>query len=341
MIRKNTRQLVTPSQVCVVNGDGSITFEGKQISVPEAYLEEFIGSGANGFVVKGYHRIIKAPLVVKFWAKLRTEDARDKMAQGIAEIKKQIAAEGYQSVLLWRGAGESQGVFYAVMDLFPGQTLECWLKDTHPLGLRRLIAYRLVDDVCGMAYSGIYHGDLHQGNLMIDARAASLLDGIEPSFAIIDFGTSRFARGGRSASQARHWRKFTETLDRLVSPFELRALAPGALHISNTANSIRDWYRARLDSIRHALIHLGAQWLIAPGETRECHIPATAVDLTRKLIEYGTLRLSEGELGPGQLWWPRHRPLDSATLDGFGPPWNTSITDQAWWKSRRGKKLDV
>jgi hypothetical protein len=163
--------------------------------------------------------------VVKFWAKLRTDDARNKVDQGIAEIKKQIEAEGYQSVLLWRGSGQLAGLFYAVMDFFPGQTLECWLKDTHPVGLRRLMAYRLVDDVCGMAYSGIYHGDLHHKNLMIDAREASLLGGIEPSFALVDFGTSLFARGGRPASRARHWQKFTETVDRLVSPFELRALA--------------------------------------------------------------------------------------------------------------------
>ena len=336
MNRRNTRQQVAPSHVRVVNGDGSITFEGKQISVPEAYLEEFIGSGANGFVVKGYHRVIKAPLVVKFWAKLRTDDARNKMDQGIAEIKKQMEAEGYQTVPLPRGAGKSAGLFYAVMDFFPGQTLECWLKDTHPLGLRRLMAYRLVDDVCGMAYSGIYHGDLHHRNLMVDARETSLLDRIEPSFALIDFGTSLFARSGRPASHARHWRKFTETVNRLVSPFELRALAPGALRISDTASSIREWYRARLDLIRHALIHLGAEWLIDPEETYECYIPAAAVDLTRKLIEHGTLRLSEEALGPGQLS-PSSRYGHPRRIR---PAWHTSITDKAWWKSRRGKKID-
>jgi serine/threonine protein kinase len=189
MTRRNAKRLVAPSQVCVVNDDGSITFRGRQISVPGVCLEEVIGSGANGFVVKGHHRILSVPLAVKFWASLRTRDARDKMAQGIAEVKKLIRAERYRSVVLWRTAGESAGVFYAAMDLFHGQTLESWIKDTHPLGLRRLLAYRLVDEVCGMAYSGLYHGDLHPRNVMIDARVPSLLDGIEPRFGIIDIGS--------------------------------------------------------------------------------------------------------------------------------------------------------
>ena len=107
------------------------------------------------------------------------------------------------------------------MDFFPGQTLECGLKDTHPLGLRRLMAYRLVDDVCGMAYSGIYHGDLHHRNLMVDARETSLLDRIEPSFALIDFGTVC-----RQSFWDRERLKIRESLARLV--FNVMRPADGA-----------------------------------------------------------------------------------------------------------------
>jgi len=345
MTRRNARQLVAPSETCVVNDDGSITFRGRQIIVPGVHLEEVIGSGANGFVVRGHHKILSVPLAVKFWVSLRTQDARDKMAQGIAEIKKQIRAEYYRSVLLQRTAGESAGVFYASMDLFRGLTLKCWLKDAHPLGLRRLLAHHLVDEVCGMAHGGLHHGDLHTRNIMIAAEDVPLLDGVLPRFAIIDFGTSLFA--SRPASRTRHWRVFTETIDRLVFPFELRALGPGSLPISGTAISIRTWYRARLASMRHALIQLGAEWLISPEETHKFEkrkwdsrevmlsslfpVPVGVLDLTSKLIGDGCLILSEAALGPGQLWWPHDRPLDSATLDGVGPPWTTSMMDRAWW----------
>ena len=344
MARMNVTQAPRASTVCVVNGDGSITFQGKRIVVPEVFLEEVIGLGANGFVVKGHHRILSVPLATKFWASLRTKDARDKMAQGIAEVRKLIKAEKYRSVVLWRTAGESEGLFYATMDWFNGQTLESWLKASRPLGLRRLLAYRLVDEVCGMAHDDLYHGDLHTRNVLVDARPASLLDGREPRFAIIDFGTSLFT--SRGASRSRHWRVFTQTLDRLVWPFRFRRLA-GSFPISSTSISMRAWYRAALASIRHALIRQGAEWLIDAEETHEFYkgewpnraamlselfpVPRPVLDLTMKLLDDGTLSLTEQGLGSGHLWWPRDRPLDSSTLDGFGPPWSTSITDKAWW----------
>jgi serine/threonine protein kinase len=345
MTRKTTRPLASPSEVCIVNDDGSITFRSRTINVPGVCLEEVIGSGANGFVVKGHHRILSKPLAVKFWVSLGTRDARDKMAQGIAELHKLIMAENYRSVVLWRNAGEEAGLFWASMDLVPGRTLQSWLKETHPLGLRRLLAYRLVDEVSGMAHSGVYHGDLHTRNVMVDERASSLLEGTEPRLGIIDFGTSMFS--SRGASRARHWRVFAETLDRLLSPFKLRALGHAPPAVSAAAESIRAWHRACLASIRHALIQLGAEWLIAPEETHDFHkgewprrdvmlsslfpLGAAALPFTTKLIASGALSVSEESLGPGPLWWPRDRPLDSATLDGFGPPWSTSITDRAWW----------
>lgn len=346
MATRRQKRTVASSPICVVNHDGSLTFRGKRITVPEVFLEEVIGAGANGFVVKGRHRILSVPLAVKFWVSLRTSDARDKMAQGIAEVKKLINAERYRSVVLWRTAGVASGLFYAVMDLFHGQTLESWLKDSHPLGLRRQMAFRLVDDVCGMAHSGLYHGDLHTRNVLIDTRASPLLDRTEPKFGIIDFGTSMFT--SRGASKTRHWRVFTETLDQLVWPFRLHLLARISLPTHATASAIRTWYRTSLASIRHVCIRLGAQWLIEGEELHEFYksefyksesesndmwlaeffaVPEATLDLAKKLIRDGSLELSEQRLGDGYWWSPFERRLDSATLDGFGPPWNTSITD--------------
>src|SRR5690349_18224874 len=136
MATKKTKRTVFPLPVCVVNDDGSITLGSKRIMVPSVHLERVIGSGANGFVVKGRHRLLLRPLAVKFWVSLRRHDSRDKMAQGIAEVKKLFEGEKYSSVVLARTAGEAEGIFYAVMDFFHGQTLEAWLKDLPPLGLR-------------------------------------------------------------------------------------------------------------------------------------------------------------------------------------------------------------
>jgi tRNA A-37 threonylcarbamoyl transferase component Bud32 len=338
--------MVAPSPECVVNDDGSITIQGKRIRLREAFLEEVIGSGANGFVVRGRHRLLSVPLAVKFWVSLRRRDSRDKMAQGIAEVRKLEEAYPFQSVIMYRSCGESAGIFYAIMNLFTGQTLESWIKDSHPLGLRRRIACRLVDEVCGLAHGGLYHGDLHARNVLVDTRATSRLDGVEPRFGIIDFGTSLFA--SRRTSRARHWRVFAETMDRLVSPFELHRLARTSFPARGTAESVRAWFHACLASIRHALIQLGAAWLIDPEESHACHrgerdslesklselfpVASPALALTKRLIEDGSLTVSKECLGPGDLWWPRCPRFDSATADGVGPPWSTSMTDETWWK---------
>jgi hypothetical protein len=92
---------------------------------------------------------------------------------------------------------------------------------------------------------------------------------------------------------------------------------------------------------------VGAEGLIDPEETHEFHkgewvsraamlceifpIPQTALEITMTLIDSGALDLSEHWLGPGHLWWPHPRPLSSSTLDGVGPPWNNSMTDEVWW----------
>ena len=346
MTKRKTKDGATTSPTALVNDDGSLTLRGKRIAVPGVRLEEVIGCGANGIVVKGRHRLLSKPLAVKFWVSLRRHDSRDKMAQGLAEVQKLFETEHYHAVVRIRDCGEAEGVFYSVMDHFPGQTLDAWLEDLPPLGLRRLVAIRLVDDVCAHSHLGIYHGDLHAGNLLVDTRVASLLDGREPRFGIIDFGTSLFS--GKGASQARHWRVFTKTLDQLLKPFELRTLSPTPFPATASPRSIRSWYQTSLIAIRHVLIRLGADWLIDPEETHDFHkqewatrdlmlgelFPASrqTLETVRGLVKHGAVVLSPEWLGPGKLWWPR--PGHSATIDELDEReigWTTSRTDKAWW----------
>ena len=315
----------------------------RRITLPSVYLERVIGSGANGIVVRGRHRLLSAPLAVKFWVSLRGRDSRDKMAQGIAEARKMFAAEHYHSVIRIRDAGEVHGFFYSVMDFFPGQTLDVWLKSLPSLGVRRSIARRLVDDVCAFSHRGIYHGDLHTRNVLVDEAFESQLRDGEPRFGIIDFGTSLFNSMG--VSRARHWRIFTETLDHLLAPFELRRLASVPFPRVDSPRSIRSWYRTAIVSIRRSLIQLGADWLINPEETHDFYkqewpsrevmlgevfpVSPQAFETTKALVNQGAVILTREFLGAGNLWWePEDRPT-SIDEDEFG--WTTSRTDKAWW----------
>lgn len=237
------------------------------------------------------------------------------------------------------------------MDLVHGQTLEEWLKQYKSLECRWELARRLVDDVCGMAHSGLFHGDLHARNIMITTRRDRRLDSGEFIFRLIDFGTSRFT--SRGASRARHWRVFTETVDRIVSPFSLHSMKRGKLPVDDTAAVIRDWYRARLEYIRRSLIWHSASWLVEGDELHEFYrsefyksewidggwedflasflpVPPEGLSLTSNLINRGVLKITEEELGPGRLWSPLESTSHSATWEERGPPWTTSMTDRAW-----------
>lgn len=245
------------------------------------------------------------------------------MAQGIAEVKKLFETTNHRSVVPVRMAGEAEGVFFAVMDFFPGRTLAAWLKEpNNPLGLRRLVARRLVDDVCTLSHHDIYHGDLHTRNVLLDTRVASLLDGREPKLGIIDFGTSLFSSKG--SSKARHWRVFTETLDQIVKPFHFRQLATTPFPSTSSPHAIQTWYQSCLISIRHVLIRLGAEWLMDGEDEHELWktawngekatrtakiadifpVPLHILETARDLVAEGAVTLSEECLGRGSLWWP-------------------------------------
>jgi len=327
----------------VVNRDGSISFRGSKLTASGVFLEALVGEGANGFVVRGRHKFLSVPVAVKFWVSLRRKDTRDKHIQAVAEIKKLIEAEHYRSVVTWRAADLTAGYLYAVMDLVEGQTLRAWLGGARPLDIRWQLAVRLVDEVCGMAYSGLYHGDLHSKNIMIVDDTPRPANSAVKMFRIIDFGTSVFAF--KRTSRSRHWRVFTETVDALISPFSVGAFGSDKTPIADPAD-VRDWYRARLEWIRRSLIWKGADWLIDGDELHESYkhefanreamlsnllpIPPAASTLTDVLISRGLLRISKGELG-SRFWSPLERShyIDNRGIPG--PPWSTSITDREWW----------
>jgi serine/threonine protein kinase len=341
--RNNKAQHGWRMPTLAVNSDGSITLDRRRITLPSVFLEEVVGAGANGIVVKGRHRVLSVPLAVKFWVSLRRRDRRDKMAQGLAEVKKMFATEHYHSVVRARDAGETQGIFYSVMDFFPGPTLEAWLNTNPSLGVRRSLARRLVDDVCAFSHRSIYHGDLHPRNILVsDAPELRLRSG-EPRFGIIDFGTSLFS--SRSSSRARHWRIFTQTLNELLKPFEIRSLENHPFPAAGSPQAIRSWYRNAIVAMRFSLIQLGADWLINPEEMHDSYkqewpsraamlqelfpVPPRARQASRALVERGILILSAEYLGPANLWWD---PDDQPTLideDEIG--WTTSRTDMTWW----------
>lgn len=112
---------------------------------------------------------------------------------------------------------------------------------------------------------------------------------------------------------------------------------------------IRSWYQTSLGAIRHALIRLGADWLIDPEETHDFYkqewsnrdamlaelfpISPQALEEARVLVYGGDVTISQEWLGHGDLWWPPPSHLAGPGLDEEEFGWITSRTDEAWWSN--------
>lgn len=161
--------------------DGHIIFGNEQLELDEIVIDKEIGRGANGVVYQAHDRLLERRVAVKVWIE-KQRDRRDKKLQGLAEARK-IASLQHRRVATLFHAGIHAGRFpYAVMEYVPGITLKERLAEPIELVERSRI-WSQISSALRYAYGiGIYHGDLHPGNVLIHDRAVKVLD----------FGTSLF-----------------------------------------------------------------------------------------------------------------------------------------------------
>jgi len=193
-----------------ISKDGSISIGRKHIYIPNTTVQDNVGQGANGMVFLGKNKYLNRNVAIKLWIKLKKRDCRDKFQQGIEEAKKASECEG-QGVIKIFDAGESNGLFYCVMEYFEGTTLRKWLTSKHPCLYQRItFAEALSAPIRNLTCKSINHGDLHWGNILLSEKG---------DFRIVDFGTSLFV--SKQNSIFRHWKVFYEMVNKLVSPFDL------------------------------------------------------------------------------------------------------------------------
>lgn len=122
-------------------------------------------------------------IAVKIWCPLK-EDRRDRRKQALAEARK-VASLNHKNIVQVHSCGEfDNGWIYLTMEYLQGKTLRAALGRDALDFIDRVRIWREIEDALEYAHGrGVYHGDLHDRNVM-------LVDG---HAKVIDFGTSLFA----------------------------------------------------------------------------------------------------------------------------------------------------
>lgn len=171
----------------------SVTIEGQCFSIPNiSFIKEISPRGANGLVFEATDEILKRKVAVKIWVP-RQADTRDRKKQALAEAAK-VARLDHRNIVKVYTCGElKQEHVYSIMEFIGGKTLREFLKVENPDFVERVRIWREIEEALMHAHSrGVYHGDLHDSNVMSAGRTVK----------VIDFGTSLFALN-RNASLLR------------------------------------------------------------------------------------------------------------------------------------------
>jgi len=188
--------------------DGNAIVNDLVIEIDHIILKKAFKPGGNGIVFEAYDKILDRDVAVKVWIP-KKENHRDKNEQALAEARKIANLNHPQIVNIFTAGQLDNGLFYTVMELLPGETLKSFLKNKSEL-MPRLKLWHDIYDALSFAHSKqIYHGDLHDRNIIIYEEKAKL----------IDFGTSIFARKKLKNPLERESKKIIEIIKRIFPEF--------------------------------------------------------------------------------------------------------------------------
>jgi serine/threonine protein kinase len=174
-----------------VLANGVAVIDGVTVSIPGIRLESLLGSGANGFVFAGFDEMLDRRIAVKVWPPRRNQRREAKATEQALREARKLANVNSKYVVPVYSAGHLYNDWvYLTMALFEGETLHASFDSE--LIMRMMLWSSIVKGLDEAEAVGVYHGDLHEGNILVS--------GFE--VAIIDFGTS--AISGRPHSMKRH-----------------------------------------------------------------------------------------------------------------------------------------
>jgi serine/threonine protein kinase len=281
--------------------NGKSVIDGTVISIPKIRLDRVIGEGANGFVFFGRDLWLDRSVAVKVWPprRDRSDTNNDRTDQALAEARKiaHFKNERIASVYSVDRLPDS-GWIYAVMEYIEGESLanlRASLNDAPGFQMRTYIwgsVYRGLDTA---ERDGIYHGDLHGGNVIVTNFLGEV--------TLIDFGTSILSRKGRS--MRRHVKMVNEfaqwllpELKEYIEPFDIPNLV----------------------TLEYGTVAVG-QWVEAATQLKELDgslAEMSELDLGRRLANLAT-RTSSTHINITEpvMEWLRSKGVSSECLDVY------------------------
>jgi serine/threonine protein kinase len=186
--------------------DGTAMIERAPVAIDGIRINRLAGTGANGFVFAGFDERLKRSVAVKVWPPRKDGPARpgqQRVNQALAEAAKVSTLKSAHIVSIYAAGQLHTGWPYVVMEYID----DAPLKDVRAelsLWDRRDVWHNVYRALDVAERNGIYHGDLHDGNVLVRWFHAT----------VIDFGTSMLS--GHEPSLRRHARLVHQFVQRLL-----------------------------------------------------------------------------------------------------------------------------
>lgn len=189
-------------------------------------LDERLDEGGMGTVYRGTHLLIDRPVAIKV---LNSRFVDDKAAQ--ERFRREARAAGrvrhVNAVAVTDFGRTSDGLFYVVMELLDGRSLQDVLARESPLDTARAVAVMLqVSAAVASAHEeGVIHRDLKPGNIFVVQRAHA-----PTMIKVLDFGIAKMAGGDVLATEPSMPTGIMAGTPRYMSPeqFEGAELTPAS-----------------------------------------------------------------------------------------------------------------
>jgi len=178
-MRENLRDVAVQ-----MNADGTVAINGQILDIPKIKLvKEILPRGSNALMFEALDKTLARIVAVRVLIP-KKGDTRDKVEQALAEARK-MARLNHENIAQVYSCGQTEhNLTYIVLEFIEGTTLRDHLRTVQPNFMRRVRIWEQVKAAIEYAHSrGIYHGDLHDRNVML----------ADDTVKIIDFGTSLFS----------------------------------------------------------------------------------------------------------------------------------------------------
>lgn len=158
----------------------------REFPLPGYVVLNKLGNGANAKVFLVYNIALDRKEALKIWVPRKTHSTVNEQ-QFFLELRKNSLFTGNSSIATIYSGGHQDDIYYCLMEYCPGITLNEFLNN-NPSWLHRWGLARQISGTMQTLYNkGIFHGDLHGNNIIIN------INDNENWLKILDLGTSIFS----------------------------------------------------------------------------------------------------------------------------------------------------